>query len=64
MLDVVNAYIDTYAIRAALSFACVLSRFNNFTYGILDFSSILYYLSITAVFLFLTTRVYDKRRWG
>jgi ABC-2 type transport system permease protein len=64
MLDVVNTYIDTYAIRAALSFACVLSRFNNFTYGMLDFSSILYYLSITGVFLFLTTRVYDKRRWG
>lgn len=64
MLDVVNAYIDTYAIRAILSWVCVLSRFSNFTYGMLDFSSILYYLSITGVFLFLTSRVYDKRRWG
>jgi ABC-2 type transport system permease protein len=42
----------------------VLSRFNTFSYGMFDFSALLYYISITFVFLFLTVRVYEKRRWG
>ena len=64
ILDVVNNFIDVYAIRFILSWICVLSRFNNFTTGILDFSAMLYYLSLAGVFLLLTVRVYDKRRWG
>ena len=64
ILDVVNQYIDVYAIRFVFSWVCVMSRYSNFTTGILDFASILYYISITAVFLLLTVRVYDKRRWG
>lgn len=64
ILDVVNQYIDVYAIRFVINWVCVMSRFSNFTTGILDFTSILYYLSITGVFLLLTARVYDKRRWG
>ena len=64
ILDRVNSFIDVYAVRFVISWVCVLSRFNNFTSGILDYSDILYYLSITGVFLLLTVRVYDKRRWG
>ncbi len=64
ILNVVNEYISVYPIRAAIDFICVLSRFSHFTTGILDFSAILYYLSITGIFLLLTSRVYDKRRWG
>lgn len=64
VLDVLNQYIDVYAIRFVISWVCVISRFSRFTSGILDFASIIYYISITAVFLLLTVRVYDKRRWG
>ena len=56
--------IDSYFLRAIIDWVCVLSRFSNFSYGIFDFSALLYYLSITSVFLFLTVRVYEKRRWG
>ena len=64
VLDRVNAYIDVYAVRFVISWICVLSRFGNFTSGILDYSDIVYYLSLSGVFLLLTARVYDKRRWG
>ena len=64
ILDVLNQYIDVYAIRFVISWVCIMSRFGYFTSGVLDFASILYYISITAVFLLLTVRVYDKRRWG
>jgi ABC-2 type transport system permease protein len=63
-LDMAKQYIDVYAIKFVINWVCVLSRFSNFTQGILDYSAMLYYLSISGVFLLLTARVYDKRRWG
>ena len=64
LLEMINEVIGVYAIRVVIDWVCVLSRFSNFTYGILDFSAIVYYLSLTFVFLLLTNRVYEKRRWG
>ncbi len=64
LLNMVNQYIDIYAIRFVIDWVCILSRFSNLSYGMLDFSAILYYLSITGVFLLLTVRIYEKRRWG
>jgi ABC-2 type transport system permease protein len=64
VLEMVNQFITVYAIRFVIDWICIMSRFDNFTAGVLDFSAILYYLSITGVFLLLTVRVYDKRRWG
>ena len=64
VLNVVNQYISIYPIRFVIDWICVMSRFVNFTTGVLDFTAMLYYLSLTGVFLLLTARVYDKRRWG
>ena len=64
ILDMLQQYIDIYAIRFIVKWVCVMSRFSNFTQGILDYASMLYYVSISGVFLLLTVRVYDKRRWG
>ncbi len=51
-------------IRAVLNWISVLGRFGSFTNGIFDFAAIFYYLSLAFVFLFLTIRIYEKRRWG
>ena len=61
---VLNSYIDSYAIRAIFSWISILGRFVNFTYGYFDFSAILYYISLSFVFLFVTVRIYEKRRWS
>ena len=42
----------------------VLDRFNDFCSGILNASSIVYYVSFIAVFLFLTMQGIEKRRWN
>jgi len=42
----------------------LISRFRNFTMGVFDLSAIIYYLSIAALFIFLTVRVIEKRRWS
>lgn len=42
----------------------ILDRFNDFCSGVLNISSIVYYLSFIAVFLFLTVQVMERRRWN
>ena len=42
----------------------VVDRFNDFCSGILNASSIVYYLSFIAVFLFLFLQTMEKRRWN
>lgn len=64
ILGFVNSYIPNYAVRFVIDWISVLSRFSYFGYGLFDFSALLYYLSICSVFIFLTVRVYEKRRWG
>ncbi len=59
-----NSIISVYAVRFVLDWISVLSRFGNFGYGIFDFAAIIYYFSIAGVFIFLTVRVYDRRRWA
>ena len=56
--------ISFYPVRALINWISIMSRFANFSYGIFDFAALLYYVSISAVFVFLTVRVYEKRRWG
>ena len=40
-----------------------LERYQNFSLGILGLSAVVYYVSFSAVFVFLTARVIEKRRW-
>ena len=64
LLNLVNGYVDNYVIRFMISWVCFMSRYAPFQSGIFDPSSLLYFVSVAGVFLFLTARVYDKRRWG
>ncbi len=56
--------IASYAIRFVLDWISVVSRYTAFSQGVFDFAALLYYASLAFVFLFLTVRVYEKRRWG
>lgn len=56
--------INNYVIRYIIDWVSVISRFTTFQYGILEWSSLLYYLSLTFIFIYLTVRVYERRRWA
>ncbi len=56
--------ISSYAVRSVIDWISVLSRFDNFYSGKFDFAALFYYLSLSSVFLFLTMRIYERRRWG
>ncbi len=64
LVGALNTYISSAFLRTVLDWISVLSRYDNFAYGLFDFSALLYYISISGVFLFLTVRVFEKRRWG
>ena len=72
LLNILNQLTDSsgqplianYAIRFVIDWISILSRFTNFYVGKFDFAALFYYLSLTFVFVFLTVRVYEKRRWG
>jgi len=59
-----NRLISNYVIRFVIDWISVFSRFGNFTYGIFDIGATVYYLSITVIFLFLSVRVYESRRYA
>ena len=44
-----------------ISFTTYLS---NFTNGLLDIAGIVYFLSLTVLFIFLTIRIFEKKRWS
>jgi ABC-2 type transport system permease protein len=54
----------TYWLRYVFNCISVFTRFQNFSNGIFDLSSLIYYVSISAVFIYLTIRVYDRRRYN
>ncbi|MCC8169637.1 MAG: ABC transporter, partial [Oscillospiraceae bacterium] len=39
-----------------------MQRFSEFTMGILNLESVVYYISVIVLFLFLTASVFEKRR--
>jgi ABC-2 type transport system permease protein len=59
-----NSYINNEAVRNFLSGLSITSRYSYFSYGLFSYDSLIYFISLSAVFLFLTIRVFEKRRWS
>ena len=59
-----NSYINNEFIRGILSGISITSRYAYFANGIFSYDALLYFLSLSAVFLFFTVRVFEKRRWA
>lgn len=62
-LGFVTSGVENTALRVFLKWFSIFDRFYTFSYGLFDFVSVIYYISIAFVFLFLTVRVLEKRRW-
>ncbi len=58
-----TSFIDNPVILKLVSWISILDNYDEIQTGILDIGSILYYLSLTFSFLFLTVRVIDRRRY-
>ena len=47
-----------------LNWLSVFDRFDSFSEGLFDLTTIVYYLSISALFVFSTIQSVEKRRWS
>ncbi len=50
-------------IARILNWFSLLKRYNDFTMGVLGLAPIVYYISFSATFVFLTVRMIERRRW-
>lgn len=64
LISLAAEFISVAWIRFIFECLSVWYRFQAFTQGVFDIAGLFYYLSVAAVFLFLTVRVLDRRRWA
>ena len=64
LISLVASGIESTFWRTVLKWFSVMDRFSPFTNQNLDVSAIVYYISLAAIAIFLTTRVIEKRRWS
>lgn len=55
---------SSYWLRYVFDAISIFTRFQSFVYGYFDIASLLYYISVAGIFVWLTIRVYDRRRYG
>ncbi|MBQ7647392.1 MAG: ABC transporter, partial [Clostridia bacterium] len=56
--------ISTTWLREVIKWFSFYDRLYPFFNGFFDIGSIVYYFSFTVIFIFLTVRVYESRRWA
>ena len=60
----INLLINVPVLETIFEWLSIYGRFSSFTYGVFDIASLIYYLSLTGLFLFLSERVFQVRRLG
>lgn len=63
-IDNLATAISSKAVSAVVGWLSFNSRYTTFTQGIFSVSSTVFFLSVIAVFLFLTARRLESRRWN
>ncbi len=64
MIDVIASSVNVTWLQSFLYDMSFYSRYYEFTCGIFNLSSVLFYLSTAVLFNFFTVRVFEKRRWS
>lgn len=55
---------SSYWLRFVLDALSIFTRFQTFVNGYFDLASVIYYLSVAGVFIWLTIRIFDRRRFN
>ena len=65
MIDNVGSMFSSATwLQPIVEFLSVYSRYNEFTNGIIQYDNVIFFLSMQALFVFLTVRVLDRKRWN
>ena len=63
-VDTLATLVNTGWLSTILKNLSVYTRYTDFSLGVINISDIVFFLSLCAVFVFLTVRVFEKKRWG
>ena len=67
LLQIISLWVERQdllfgVLTSILSFFGIFNRFEGFVYNMFDLGALVYYLSVSAFFVFLTVRSVEKRR--
>ena len=63
MDSLVTMFGSNGVLAAVAEFLSVNGRYQNFAIGVIQYDDIVFFLSMQALFLFLTVRILDRKRW-
>ncbi|MDR1949476.1 MAG: ABC transporter permease [Spirochaetaceae bacterium] len=64
LLDAIPSVIPIPVLATVINGISFLRRYTPITHGILGLGDLFFFISVSGIFLFLTTRVLEKRRWS
>lgn len=64
MIDAVGNVITLPWLKKIIVGISFFNRYNSFNVGKFDLGNVVFFLSVSAIFVFLTVRVLEKRRWS
>ncbi|MBR5479596.1 MAG: ABC transporter permease subunit [Clostridia bacterium] len=63
-MDLLVNFSTSPILNTIFVFLSLVTRYRNIFIGVLPLSDIFYFISVTGIFLFLTSRVIEKQRWS
>ncbi|MBE6792052.1 MAG: ABC transporter [Ruminococcaceae bacterium] len=65
MLDALaSLFSSSTIVTSVVGFLSVQTRYYHFVNGIIGYNDVLFFVALQVLFLFLTVRVFDRRRWN
>ena len=64
MLDNFASMINNNIVTTAVGWVSFVGRYNTFVEGVIDYSNAIFFVGFAAIFIFLTVRVLEKRRYS
>ena len=65
MVDSIGSMLSSSTLVVTITdFLSISKRYSTFTSGLMQYDDIIFFVSMTALFLFVTVRVLDRKRWN
>ncbi len=64
VLDTIASTVPWGWLKGFLGALSFQARYGNFSLGLISLSDVVFFISVTLLFLFLTERIIDRRRWA
>ncbi len=64
LIDTISSTVSWDFLKSLLSSLSFQTKYGNFALGLISLSDVVFFVSVAVLFLFLTDRVIDRRRWA